>query len=61
MNQSKKGIKETKKQYSEPEMEVIGLDREDMILTSGDCPCDKENGIADLNCTCDGQSGTIDG
>ena len=21
----------------------------------------KENGIADLNCTCDGQSGTIDG
>ena len=29
-----------KKQYFEPEMEVIGLSREDMILTSGECDRD---------------------
>ena len=49
-----------KKEYSAPEMEVIGLGREDMILTSGDCACDRENGIADMNCSCDWQLGTLD-
>ena len=44
-----------KKHYSEPEMEVIGLGREDMILTSGGCneadaeycPCDVATGVKD--------------
>ena len=44
-----------KKNYAEPEMEVIELDCRDMILTSalcladeeGACACDTANGIED--------------
>ena len=49
-----------KKQYSEPEMEVVGLSREDMILTSGECfedgcDCDAATGTYDyLGCECHG-------
>ena len=44
-----------KKHYSEPEMEIIGLNREDMILTSG-CmpPC------AEALCLCDAATGVPD-
>ena len=44
-----------KKHYSEPEMEIIGLGREDMILTSGGCPGD----LQDL-CACDAATGVPD-
>ena len=44
-----------KKLYSEPEMEVVGLSREDMILTSGECYKDGEDG-----CDCDAATGTYD-
>ncbi|MBQ1771865.1 MAG: hypothetical protein II000_07985 [Clostridia bacterium] len=46
-----------KKQYTEPEMEVIGLGREDIILTSAiDCDdalCDEE----EIPCGCHGKPG----
>ena len=48
-----------KKHYSEPEMEVIGLSREDMILTSGGCDFDEQVACcdaattADLSCPCE--------
>ena len=48
-----------KKHYSEPEMEVVGLSREDLILTSGCendeqmlCACDAAT-TADLSCPCE--------
>ncbi len=39
-----------KKQYTEPEMEVIGLGREDIILTSGELDCE-EGYLCDEGCT----------
>ena len=52
-----------KKHYSEPEMEVVGLSREDMILTSGCeldqemlCGCDTASG-GDMSCNCHGKPG----
>ena len=48
-----------KKYYSEPEMEVIGLGVEDMILTSGcdgDLPCDCDT-VDYLPCDCHGKPG----
>ncbi len=47
-----------KKHYREPEMEVIGLSREDMILTSGaceECPEDYQEA-----CGCDATTGNFD-
>ena len=52
-----------KKAYFEPEMEVVGLSREDMILTSGDCWEDgalcEEEGHCDEGgmCACHGVPG----
>ena len=57
-----------KKHYSEPEMEVVGLSREDMILTSGCdealpppipiCGCDSATGVPDdIGCNCHGKPG----
>ena len=48
-----------KKAYSAPEMEVVGLSREDMILTSGGCDLDEQVACcdaattADLSCPCE--------
>ena len=50
-----------KKQYFEPEMEVIGLSREDMILTSGiACPQDEPDCDEDDGCFCDTAHGDAD-
>ncbi len=53
-----------KKQYSAPEMEVISLKSEDMILTSGaceECPFDEQCGCdvtgGDYQCNCHGVPG----
>ena len=50
-----------KKHYSEPEMEVVGLSREDMILTSAGCAIEDEEGVVccdaattgDESCPCE--------
>ena len=49
-----------KKHYSEPEMEIIGLDREDMILTSAGCQRDLPPMCAEYACICDAATGVRD-
>ena len=49
-----------KKAYSVPEMEVIGLNREDIILTSAGCPRDLPPMCGEYACVCDAATGVVD-
>ena len=49
-----------KKAYSVPEMVVIGLNREDIILTSAGCPRDLPPMCGEYACVCDAATGVVD-